>query len=46
MDEEGFGHCTNHGECEAACPKGISVDFIAMMNRDLARGVTKRPIER
>jgi succinate dehydrogenase / fumarate reductase iron-sulfur subunit len=35
MDAEGFGHCTNHGECEAACPKGISVEFIAQMNRDL-----------
>ena len=34
MDAEGFGHCTNHGECEAACPKEISVDFIARMNRD------------
>ena len=46
MDAEGFGHCTNHNECEAACPKGISVNFIAMMNRDLAKGVTKQPIER
>jgi succinate dehydrogenase / fumarate reductase, iron-sulfur subunit len=34
MDEEGFGACTNHGECEAACPKGISVLFIARLNRD------------
>lgn len=34
MEAEGFGGCTNHGECEAACPKGISVDFIARMNRD------------
>ncbi|HTN99694.1 MAG TPA: succinate dehydrogenase/fumarate reductase iron-sulfur subunit [Microthrixaceae bacterium] len=32
--EEFFGSCTNHGECEKACPKEISVDFIAMMNRD------------
>jgi succinate dehydrogenase / fumarate reductase, iron-sulfur subunit len=29
-----FGSCTNHGECEQACPKGISIDFIALMNRD------------
>ena len=36
MDGEGFGSCTNLGECEAACPKGISLDFIAMMNRDYA----------
>jgi len=33
MDEY-FGSCTNHGECEAACPKSISIDFIAMMNTD------------
>jgi succinate dehydrogenase / fumarate reductase iron-sulfur subunit len=35
MDAEGFGHCTNHFECEAACPKQVSVEFIARMNRDL-----------
>jgi succinate dehydrogenase / fumarate reductase iron-sulfur subunit len=34
MDEEGFGSCTNHFECMAACPKGISVDFIARMNAE------------
>ncbi len=34
MDKEGFGSCTNHFECEAACPKGISVAFIAKMNRE------------
>ena len=34
-DEEGFGNCTNHGECEAVCPKQISIDFIARLNRDL-----------
>jgi succinate dehydrogenase / fumarate reductase, iron-sulfur subunit len=32
--ERFFGSCTNYGECEAACPKAISLDFIAMMNRD------------
>jgi succinate dehydrogenase / fumarate reductase, iron-sulfur subunit len=32
--EAWFGSCTNMGECEAACPKEISIDFIAMMNRD------------
>jgi succinate dehydrogenase / fumarate reductase iron-sulfur subunit len=37
MDEEGFGNCTNHGECEAACPKGISLETIARMNRDFIR---------
>jgi succinate dehydrogenase / fumarate reductase iron-sulfur subunit len=37
MDEEGFGTCTNHRECEAACPKEISIQFIARMNRDYLR---------
>jgi succinate dehydrogenase / fumarate reductase, iron-sulfur subunit len=32
--EQYFGSCTNMGECEAACPKEISIDFIALMNRD------------
>ncbi len=40
MDEEGFGHCTNHRECEAACPKEIGIEHIARMNRDLLRAVT------
>ena len=34
MDKEGFGNCSNHYECEAACPKGVSVSNIARMNRD------------
>jgi succinate dehydrogenase / fumarate reductase iron-sulfur subunit len=34
MDAEGFGNCTNYYECEAACPKEISVEFIARMNRE------------
>jgi succinate dehydrogenase / fumarate reductase, iron-sulfur subunit len=34
-DEEGFGNCTNHGACQEVCPKGISVDYIARLNRDL-----------
>ncbi len=34
MDKEGFGACTNFGECQEACPKGISISFISMMNRD------------
>lgn len=37
MDEEGFGNCTNQYECEAACPKEISVRFIAKMNRDFLK---------
>ena len=44
MDREGFGACTNHGECEAACPKGIRLEFIARMNRDyLMSGLWSRP---
>jgi succinate dehydrogenase / fumarate reductase iron-sulfur subunit len=34
MEEEMFGSCTNYGECEAVCPKEISLDFIARLNRD------------
>ena len=34
MDTEGFGNCSNHFECEAACPKEISADYIAMLNRE------------
>ena len=40
MDEY-FGSCTNHGECEAACPKNISIDFIALMNRDYLKAKVK-----
>jgi succinate dehydrogenase / fumarate reductase iron-sulfur subunit len=39
MDAEGFGACTNHGECMAACPKEISIDFIARLNRDYRAAV-------
>ncbi|MDH5492069.1 MAG: succinate dehydrogenase/fumarate reductase iron-sulfur subunit [Myxococcales bacterium] len=45
MDAEGFGGCTNHGECEAACPKGVSLELIARMNRDLLRAVITAPNE-
>ena len=37
MDAEGFGSCTNIGECSAVCPKEISLDFIALLNRDLIK---------
>ncbi|HYT05270.1 MAG TPA: succinate dehydrogenase/fumarate reductase iron-sulfur subunit [Gemmatimonadales bacterium] len=43
MDAEGFGACTNHGECMAACPKEISIDFIARLNRDYLKAVVSRP---
>jgi succinate dehydrogenase / fumarate reductase iron-sulfur subunit len=39
MDKEQFGHCTNEKECEAVCPKGISIRNIARMNRELLRAV-------
>jgi succinate dehydrogenase / fumarate reductase iron-sulfur subunit len=38
---ESFGSCTNHGECEAACPKGISIDFIALMHKDYRKAKFK-----
>lgn len=34
MDAEGFGGCTNHGECSASCPKEISIDAVAQLNRE------------
>ncbi|MFC2131298.1 succinate dehydrogenase/fumarate reductase iron-sulfur subunit [Bacteroidota bacterium] len=37
MDKEGFGACTNHYECESACPKKVSIRFIAQMNRDFLK---------
>jgi succinate dehydrogenase / fumarate reductase iron-sulfur subunit len=37
MDAEGFGHCTLYGECQEACPKEISINTIARMNRDYLR---------
>jgi succinate dehydrogenase / fumarate reductase iron-sulfur subunit len=43
MDLEHFGHCTLYGECQEACPKEISIDTIARMNRDFLRGLSKRP---
>ncbi|HSD30837.1 MAG TPA: succinate dehydrogenase/fumarate reductase iron-sulfur subunit [Gemmatimonadales bacterium] len=45
MDETGFGACTNHGECMAACPKEISVDCIAQLNRDVLRATLRPPRE-
>jgi succinate dehydrogenase / fumarate reductase iron-sulfur subunit len=46
MDLEGFGNCTNQFECEAVCPKEISVDFIARMNRDFLRSTLLSQPER
>ncbi len=39
MDDAGFGNCTNTGSCEAVCPKEISLEFIARMNRDYAKAL-------
>ena len=41
MDDAGFGNCRNYGECSAACPKDISLDYIAKLNRDHAKAKLK-----
>jgi len=41
MDAAGFGPCSNHGECMAACPKEIRIDFIARLNRDYLRALVR-----
>ena len=45
MDAEGFGGCTLFGECQEACPKGISIDFISRMNRDFVKAALMAPEE-
>lgn len=42
MDEEGFGNCTNTGACEVQCPKGISLENIARMNREYASALVEK----
>ena len=46
MQEEGFGACTNYRECEAACPKRISINFIARLNRDFFKASLLRGFEK
>ena len=46
MEDEGFGYCTLHGECQEACPKEISIDFITRMNRDYLTASLTKPEER
>jgi succinate dehydrogenase / fumarate reductase iron-sulfur subunit len=46
MEKESFGSCRNYAECEANCPKHISIKFIGRMNRDYLRAVLKEPIDR
>jgi succinate dehydrogenase / fumarate reductase iron-sulfur subunit len=41
MLNQGFGNCGNHYECEAACPKGIKVRFIAKLNREFLKAVLR-----
>ena len=45
MDGEGFGNCTNHYECEASCPKLISVDWIAKLNRDYVQAMATEAVK-
>jgi succinate dehydrogenase / fumarate reductase iron-sulfur subunit len=45
MQELDFGSCSNHGECEAVCPKGISIDFIARFNREFLRASLTEKLE-
>jgi succinate dehydrogenase / fumarate reductase iron-sulfur subunit len=42
MDDEGFGNCTNTGACEVECPKGISLENIARMNREYLKGAISK----
>lgn len=44
MDAEGFGGCTNIGECTAACPKGIPLDVIGQLNRDLMGALARQSL--
>jgi succinate dehydrogenase / fumarate reductase iron-sulfur subunit len=46
MEDEVFGSCRNYGECEAACPKEISIKFIGRMNRDYLRATLREPLDR
>ncbi len=45
MEREGFGPCRNYGECEAQCPKGISIGLIGHMNRDYLRASLLDPVD-
>ncbi len=46
MEAEGFGSCRNYGECEAQCPKEISIKFIGQLNRDYMRAMVTEPQNR
>jgi succinate dehydrogenase / fumarate reductase iron-sulfur subunit len=42
MDKEGFGDCSNHGECQAVCPKNITIENIAIMRREYLKAIVSR----
>jgi succinate dehydrogenase / fumarate reductase iron-sulfur subunit len=44
MRENKFGNCSNHYECEAACPKGINVKFIARLNREFHKALFQEAV--
>ncbi len=46
MEEEGFGSCRNYAECEAQCPKGISIAFIGQLNSDYLKASLVEPVDR
>ncbi len=46
MEKEGFGSCRNYAECEAQCPKEISISFISRLNRDYLKAVLVEPVDR
>lgn len=46
MEAEGFGSCRNYAECEAACPKEISIQFIGRLNREFLRATLREPLRR
>lgn len=46
MERESFGSCRNYAECEANCPKEISIKFIGRMNRDYLRSILREPVDR
>ena len=46
MEEEGFGSCRNYAECEAQCPKGISIAFIGQLNSDFLKASLIEPVDR
>lgn len=46
MEKEGFGSCRNYGECEAQCPKEISIKFIGQLNREYLKAALREPLNR